>query len=231
MEEQFLTYQKFSDRKSAIEVSEILTENEIEWALEDASAGFDASFANNAFSKDFRIKIKKEDFERADQLFLELSANELDNIDKDYYLLEFTNEELRDLISKSDEWSKFDFMLAQKLLKDRGEGMAEEELESLKKERITELSKPETSHKGWVVAGYIFAFGGGILGLLIGYHLMSHKKTLPNGERVYGYIEDDRKSGKTIFIIGIVFFTLGLIYQIAFGAWVNIGLNFSPFQL
>ena len=224
MEEDFLTYQKLSDRTSAIEVSEILTENGIEWRLEDASAGFDASFANNAFTKDFRIKIKKEYFERADQLFLELSANELENIDKNYYLFEFTNEELRDLLLKSDEWSKFDYLLAQKLLKDRGEAVEEEELESMKKERIAELSKPEESHKGWVVAGYIFAFGGGILGLLIGYHLMSHKKTLPNGERVYGYIESDRKSGKTIFIIGVVFFALAIIYQIFGGPWFFIGL-------
>jgi len=226
MQNGFLTYQKFSDRPSAIEVSEILTENGVEWEIEDASAVFDASFANNAFDKEFRIKIKKEDFERADQLFLDLSAAELENIDKDYYLLEFTNEELRDLLSKSDEWSKFDYLLAQKLLKDRGEGMAEEELMSLKEERITELSKPEKSQRGWIIAGYIFAFGGGILGLLIGWNLRSHKKTLPNGERVYSYSEEDRKSGKSILIIAIVFFTLSVLFQIVYGGFSTLNLNY-----
>ncbi len=53
-----------------------------------------------------------------------------------------------------------------------------------------------------------------IIGLFIGWHLMSYKKTLPDGERVYGYNETDRKHAKRIFYIGIVVLVICIIYKI-----------------
>jgi len=56
----------------------------------------------------------------------------------------------------------------------------------------------------WIIVGYFLAVIGGLLGIIIGYLLMSSKKTLPNGVRVYSYNDNDRKHGKVIFIIGII---------------------------
>lgn len=86
----------------------------------------------------------------------------------------FSNEELFEILEKSDEWSKFDYVLAQKLLKERGQDINENMLESLKRQRIRELAKPEENQKGWINAGYIFAVLGGLLGILFGWHLNTH---------------------------------------------------------
>jgi hypothetical protein len=207
----FITYQKFIHHTDAKELAELLKANDIEFIAEDASAPFDASFTNSELNKEYKIKLRKEDFTKADELLLRISADQLNNVDKDYYLFAFSDDELMDVITKSDEWSKYDFLLAQKILKDRGLEVNEKLLASLKRNRIEELSKPEESQGIWVLAGYVFALGGGILGLFIGWHLCYLKKTLPNGDIVHGFSEEDRKHGKIIFVLGIIFFFIWII--------------------
>jgi len=214
-ENQFLTYRKFTDKSEALELSELLTKNNIDFILEDTSASFDPSFANNEFNNEFRIKLKKSDFELVDQLQLEISVNQIDSIDKDYYLFGFTDQELIEIITKSDEWSNFDYVLAQKILKDRGMEINKELLNTIRKQRIEELAKPEGSQKVWIIAGYAFSFIGGLLGLFIGWHLLSYKKTLPNGDRVYGYSMEDRTQGSYILINGIIFLIIWTIVGIS----------------
>ncbi|MDB5013033.1 MAG: hypothetical protein JWQ25_1235, partial [Daejeonella sp.] len=79
---------------------------------------------------------------------------------------------------------------------------------------IEELAKPEDSQKTWIIAGYIFSFLGGLLGIFIVWHLVSHKKTLPNGDSVYGYSVEDRKHGNRILIWGIIIFVISTTIRI-----------------
>ena len=213
-QEQFLTYQKFNEEIPALAIGEIMKANNIEYLIENTSIGFDATFANNEFTKEYRIKIKKDDFEKADRLLEGITLTKLDEVEKDYYLFEFTDEELMEIITKRDEWNQFDFVLAQKILKDRGKEINSEVVTLLKKQRIKELAKPEEGQRTWIVAGYILAFLGGLLGIFTGWHLLTHKKILPNGDKVYGYTESDRKHGFYIFIIGVVFFVLWVTIRI-----------------
>src|SRR5690606_28514397 len=151
------------------------------------SLAVDSSFGGGGFTNEYVVKIGKNDFEKANQVLIEQSISELDSIDKDYYLFSFTDTELRDIVAHSDEWNKFDFLLAQKLLKERGNEIDQHELETIKQQRIDELSQPEKPQHTAVIAGYILAVLGGIFGLFIGWYLSTHKKTLPNGERVHNY--------------------------------------------
>ena len=90
--------------------------------------------------------------------------------------MEFTDEELYDVLLKSDEWNKFDYTLAQKLLSDRGKSIDEELLNSLKKQRLEDLAKPDEGQKPWIIAGYFLALLGGFIGLIIGLFSMDRKK-------------------------------------------------------
>ena len=212
--EQFVTFGKFNDRAIALELTAVLQMNEVEYLLEDTSSSLVPILGDSELTKEFRIKLRKEDFERADSLLKEISLTQIEKIDSDYYLFDFTDEELMEIITKRDEWNQFDFLLAQKLLKERGKEIKPEVVELLKKQRIAELAKPEESQKTWIYAGYILAFLGGFIGIFIGWHLLSHKKTLPNGDRVYGYSTSDRKHGYRIFIIGVLFLAVWLAVKI-----------------
>lgn len=215
-ENKFITYQKFIDLAEVKEFSDLLKEHNIEFLVEDESAGLDATFGNSAFNKEYRIKLKKEDFEKVNNLKLQIPENEIEAIGRDYYLFQFTDLELIELITQNDKWSTFDFLLAQRILKERGKEVNAEVLRTLRAERIEELSKPEKNQTVWIVVGYLTAFLGGLIGFFIGWHLLSYKKTLPNGNRVPGYSEKDQKHGLRILIIGIISVIVTTIRFIAF---------------
>ena len=225
MEPEFITYQKFNDVALANHLSDLLTEHNISNYIEEEDMVFNPAFSYTD-TKEYVVKVQPEDFERINDL-LKRDANEnIAEVEPDYYLLSFTNEELKDVITKADEWNAFDVQLARKLLTERGNAISDDEIEKTEEKRIEDLKVPEPSQSTWVIMGYIIAIGClampffiSVIGLFIGWHLFSHKKTLPNGEQVFAYNDMDRKHGKRIFYIGIAVFLITLsifIYKVAF---------------
>ncbi|MEM5566988.1 hypothetical protein WNY78_17845 [Psychroserpens sp. AS72] len=215
MSNDYSIFRRFSNIEQALELKDILNTNEIDSIIDDNSPPVDVTFGVGGSLQDtIEVRIKQTDFEKA-ELILEKEAEEqLNNIDPDYYLFDFTNEELYDLLLKADEWNKFDYSLAQKILKERGKSIDKDLLDSLKKQRLDDLSQPEGNQKPWIAVGYIFALLGGFLGLIIGYFLWTSKKTLPNGQKVYSYSANDRKQGKYIFIFSVIIFPITLLMRI-----------------
>ncbi|MBC8110349.1 MAG: hypothetical protein H7Y04_04745 [Verrucomicrobia bacterium] len=191
-----------------------MKENNIEYILEDNSPSLDATYGNTEFSHDFRVKLRKQDFEKADALLLNIYTNQWQAVEEDYYLLDFTDEELLEIITKRDEWNQFDYLLAQKLLKERGKEINPEVVSLLRKQRIKALAKTEESQKALIYMGYYMGILGGFLGIFIGWHLLKHKKTLPNGDVVYAYSLTDRKHGNRMVIIGVIFLLFWCLIRI-----------------
>ncbi|MFV8353208.1 hypothetical protein [Flavobacterium sp. XS2P14] len=214
MKEEFIIFQKFNTESLAIDFGLLLNENKIENLLENISIKFDPILSNNEFGKEYCVKIKKIDFERTNVVLSEKTKAEINEIQDDYYLFSFSDEELIDVIEKSDEWNKFDVELAHKLLKERGNEITDEQINEIKKQRIVELSKPEEGQNIYIIIGYICAFLGGFLGVFIGWHLLTYKKTLPNGNRIYAYSENYRKQGNRILILGGIFIVIWILYRI-----------------
>jgi hypothetical protein len=215
MEPVLILFKRFNDLALANALTAVLDEHGIEYTIEESGASFDPAFRRNELSTEYSVKIKAEDFELVDQLLKDNEIENIKNADKDHYLYGFTDEELMDILAKADEWSAFDYQLARKILTERGVAINEKMLADLKNDRIEELKAPEPSQKTWIIVGYLFALAGGILGIFIGWHLATYKKTLPDGEKVYGYNENDRQQGKWIFYIAIGVFVISIIYKIA----------------
>lgn len=214
MHKDYLTYQRFQERSEAEDLIALLKNNNIDFLLEDTSGSFDPSFANNAIHNEFRLKLKKNDFQKADMIQNESLSKLLAEVDKNYYLFEFSGQELYDVITKSDEWSRFDVLLARSILNERGLGMNDELLMTIRNQRIEELGKPEESQKVWILFAYMSCLLGGLLGVFIGWYLDTHKKTLPNGDQVYAYSENDRKHGRILIIFGFLSFVLWSLVQL-----------------
>ena len=215
MEPDFITYQRFNDIALANNLADILQRHNIIYTIEEESLTFNPTFVlNNELSNEYAVKIKSDDFEQVNQLLVEEETTNIDEVEADYYLFKFTNDELIDLLTKADEWSAFDYLLAQKILTERGIAINDKYLAELKEKRIEELKEPETPQTTWIVVGYMAAFLGGILGIFIGWHLLSSKKTLPNGEKVYDYNEDDRKQGRNIFYLSIIIFAIAVVIKV-----------------
>ena len=214
MIEQYSIFRKFSTLEQAKELEAILNGKGIKSILADNAPPVDVTFSGNTLQNEIEIRIKQSDFKKAEQILEQDAENLINEVDKNYYLFDFTDDELYDILLKSDEWNKFDYTLAQKILTERGKSIDKSLLNSLEKQRLDDLAKPEGGQKPWIIAGYLFSFLGGFLGLIIGYFLWTQQKTLPNGQKIYSYKENDRKQGKYIFFIGLIFFPLFLIWKI-----------------
>ena len=204
MSQNYVTYKKFPDAAQAKGLQQFLIENGIECIFVDTSPQVGASVMGGDMLKECEIQLKPEQFEAADTLLEDYAKNLINNLPEDYYLLSFTDEELQDVVLKHDEWSEFDYMLARKLLAERGKTLDETQIKALREQRIADLAKPEKVHLGWIIAGYVFALLGGFFGIITGYVLYSAKKTLPNGAVVHTYTPSDRSNGRIILLFGIV---------------------------
>jgi len=214
MNQSYAVFKKFPDFDQAKEVSEFLTKNGIPTILGDNVPPVDITFSGNTIQHQIEIRIQQKDFEKAQELLEKQAKILTENIEEDYYLLDFTNEELYEILLNADEWNEFDYVLAQKLLTERGKPISKELLDTLKAERIKKLAKPDEGQTFWIVLGYIFSILGGFVGIIIGYFLMTSKKTLPNGQKVYSYKKTDRTHGTYIFYLGIITVPVLLIYKV-----------------
>ncbi len=205
-----LVYKRFYEQEEASELTNILADNGIEFEVTEDKESLDSLYGDKQFSKQYFVKINGDDFKKTDSILLKLSEQQLDTVDKDHYLYGFSDEELFDIISKPDEWNEFDFQLSKKLLKERGKEINQETIDLLKKQRLNDLAKPEEGQRNWIYAGYLFALLGGLIGVFIGWHLSTYRKTLPNGQQVYGYKQADRMQGRRIWILGTIMFIISL---------------------
>ena len=205
--EKFITLHKFNSFENAQELISTLKKNGIKVQIEDTSPPVDITFSGSTLQNEVRIKVRQIDFVRANQILEKQAEQLIEKFPNDYYLYEFTDNELVEIIEKSDEWSKEDFMLSQKILKDRGQEISKEKIEEIKQKRIEDLKKPEKGHIGYLILGFLSAILGGLLGIFIGWFHWRFKKTVPTGQQVYAYEKNTRIQGQIIFIIGIVSFT------------------------
>lgn len=200
MSETYSIFRTFSNTEQVSELQQVLSEHGIETIIDNNSPPVDVTFTGGgSINHKIEVRIKPSDFKKAEKILEQTAEQHLNDIIPGYYLLDFTDDELYDVLLKYDKWNTFDYTLAQKLLKDRGKQVDEALLKALKKQRLEELAKPDENQRPWIVAGYVFALLGGFLGLIIGYFLWTGKKTLPNGQKVYSYMAKDRRHGKYIF--------------------------------
>ncbi|ROH99734.1 hypothetical protein [Chryseobacterium daecheongense] len=207
------------------EIASVLDSHSIGYEIIDNEKDFDPSFVTNPGKIEYQLLIDKDDFEAANKAVSEYFAHEV-VIPEDYYLSEYSNEELKEVLFKKDEWNEFDYEAAKKILKSRGENITEQELDSFDKQRLESLKDYENPEqvKNYIILGYIFAVIGCVVSLFwgilifvsyaIALAIIKLKKQLPNGERVYYFNEKDRNHGKRILKLSLVFTAFWILFAV-----------------
>ena len=214
MEDQLITYKKFNDIGLADALANTLKKHNIVYRIQEESFSFNPRFIDDELAKEFAVKIHSEDFNKVSQILIDEEAENIKTVSQEHYLFDFTNDELMEVLVKADEWSAFDHQLARKIMHDRGVDISEEKLAEINNGRIEELKQPEAPQTTWIILGYMCAILGGVLGIFIGWHLSSYQRTLPNGEKVFGYSNNDRKNGSRIFYLGIIMLILTVVLRL-----------------
>ena len=104
MIEEYLRFKLFPDKPTAEDFAEVLKQNNIDYKIEEDSLVFDASFANHPLARDYVIAVKQSDFKSASIAYDDYFARRLNDVPADYYLLQFSADELLDILAKPDEW-------------------------------------------------------------------------------------------------------------------------------
>lgn len=208
---------RFSNLDEAQECHKLLSERGIETRLADNLPPVDITFSGNTVGHQYEIQIDPANFANGESILEEQEMQSLPLVEDNYYLYQFSDEELLEILQKPDEWNKLDYVLAREILLKRGKEIDQEKLDLLKQERLMQLREVEPQQKYWIIFGYISAILGGLFGIAIGYMLFSSKKILPNGERVFSYSDHDRKQGTNIFYIGLFVFTITFLIRILWG--------------
>ena len=200
----------FQTEEEAKEICKILEENNIAFELTDSQPPLLLTTDTKKFQ--LWLLVSEEDQENAIGLIESIGLHGEGVSEKEtYYLFDFTNEELWQVLENQDEWSNEDYELSIKILTDRGIEVSPEKLSKLKIKRIEFLSKPEKGDKGWLIFGWVMILAGGLFGALIGWHHKTFQKSLPDGSRVLLYDEPTRNIGSKMFILGSIFFVVWVL--------------------
>lgn len=211
--ESFSLFRKFQSKIEALDLQKLLSTNDINSQIVDNIPVVDITFSNNTSMHVYEVLIDRMNFDKAESLLLSQSEETLQDVDESYFLFDFTNEELVDVIVKKDEWNEYNYLLAKKILSGRGVQIDSNSISELQKERFDQQAKPEKSNKIWLIAGYIFALLGGFIGIIIGYSIWQSKKNLSNGTTVFVYTQNDRKHGQQIFYLGTIILIIYVIFK------------------
>lgn len=209
-----ITLRNVATRGEAEALSKVLNDNGIISKITKDSGDLDYVFQGETPTNKFEIHINEDDHQKAESILTNIAREDLNSVDEDYYLFSFSDDELKDILIKKNEWNEFDVLLSQKILENRGIEVNLSEIEKQRELRDLELQKPEGGQTGWIIFGYIMALIGGFIGILLGYSLWLSKKKLPNGTKVPAYNDGIRKHGKTIFYIGLIMFAVLFILRL-----------------
>ncbi|MCC5916947.1 MAG: hypothetical protein JJU02_06430 [Cryomorphaceae bacterium] len=211
---EWVTFQKFRTEEEALELTEKLNHAGINYQLESIAPPVDVTFTGGNILEDkVALRIHPDDFQKVNGL-LEHEAQELlASLDRDYYLFDFSDEELMDILQNYDEWNKMDYLLAGFLLRERGHNISNEKIANWKKQKINQLRQPISGQSYWIVFGYVAAVLTGFIGIAIGYLFFTSKKVLPTGDKIHMYDLSTIRHGKRIFSMGIFFV---LLYTVLF---------------
>ncbi len=228
MPEKLVTFHEFSDPGVAGEFAEQLSSEGVDFLLENPPGLLDNIFVGTSSDPPIIIKLKPADFSRANNILKDYYKKLVDLVDRDYYLFDFKDEELHEILARPDEWGMFDYQLAQKILKERGKNIDNDFLLKLNAERKTVLTEPISAGISFYIIGYFFIAYGiyssffpfadinllpyliltPFFSIVIGGFIFKSKKTLPDGEMIFTYRKEDRRQGMIMMYIGLVVFVL-----------------------
>ena len=146
-------YKSFESVEIAQLLTELLDESKTSYELRNSEGKIEDFDPSRRYDV-IEVWIDKGQFDSIDDLIEEKANSELDTVADDYFIFEFSNDELRDVLINAHEWSPLDLALANKLLKERGEPFDKEELEKIREEKIAESALARNITKTRKIVGF-----------------------------------------------------------------------------
>ncbi|MCB0759950.1 MAG: hypothetical protein KDC12_00410 [Flavobacteriales bacterium] len=200
METEHTLYRQFQDEAMADMLCTMLTEGGVEF---QRSIGHPEGDVEELIDI-HQIHIPSDQVDRADQLVEERANKELESVDKDYFIFSFSEEELREVIIKSHEWSPLDVALAVKILKDKGVELDVEDVKAVRNKHQEASARQTSLSSGNTVLLYISALGA-IVGIIAGAYVLLASIQTYLGHTIKKYDNHSRRHGRITLALSVFF--------------------------
>lgn len=223
------TFRTFTDAAAAGELAGWLKDRGIQARVGESADFFDPTFANSILTKYWNVVLPPHQFPAAEALLAAFYELRLASVPADYYLFQFSSDELRDIFREPDAWGDLDKVLAGKILAERGQALSAGEIQDLAAKRYAKLAQPDAGSAGAAViwgyglslAAIVFCYtryglGCGVVAVLIGSLMARGRKTLPDGRVVDRFDETAQIHGRRIVLAGILGIAISLIAWTAY---------------
>lgn len=197
---QFLTYSEFHSIQEAQQLIALIRKYQIPFELVQEKGLLDKIYTGEYLDPMVTVKIPEERFEELNALLLSEAKTQLNNIDPDYYLFKFTDQELIDVINNRNEWNYFDQALARKILTDKGIDISKD----IKDVAEMDHYSPMHLNTVWIISQYILAVCLSVAGIIIGLATVFAYKTNKSGQKKNIYDDSTRLHGKIILGLGVI---------------------------
>ena len=199
----FATYRTFIDPEMAEELTRVLDEHGIPYRIERDKPPVDLAFTADQTHERILIAIPPDLFVPADKAQESMTPGAAEDVDKDHFLHDFSDDELVDVLHKASEWHPADVIIARRLLEARGLEVDDAELEQKQAEHLEKQRQPIRASFALIAAGFIFSFLGGLIGLGIGWSLVSMKERDATGKTYHRYDHRSRDLGRCMIFLGL----------------------------
>ncbi|HMU05599.1 MAG TPA: hypothetical protein PJ990_18325 [Saprospiraceae bacterium] len=210
-------YRHVASSEEIERIKAVFNENLISYEIDSPNTIIDESIIGKGLLPKFTIKLKEEDFQKANILLEKNIADTFDLHNDFTHFNDFTIEELLEIINKSDEWSIESVVASKRILESRGVQISDEEILALKEERNEGIRQGKQASSivqiGYFLAIFLGLYLGTIFivaGIAMGYYYSFGKSSDMFGQKYFVYNERSRRNGNFIFFGGII----GLILQI-----------------
>ncbi len=155
--EELLAYQTFSLKSEATEVAERLRKAGIIAEIVEKAVGLGGVFVGSNYADGYILRISAADFSKANSILYDSNSIAPESISPDHPLNAMSNDELKDIVAKPDEWGADNYNIAMALLKSRDMTISEKELAEMREERIAVLSERKHMNPALLFVGYFTA--------------------------------------------------------------------------
>ncbi len=190
---------EYRDQESLLDMQAHLEEADIPYSVFDTVSRFDVTFSYDHSRRSFQLLVPQHFADRARRVCETVEAAIIEQLPPDYYLFDFSDEELKSLIIKPFEWSPLDVTLARQILKQRGIDPDSEELVQNENAAKTAFDAPERLGNLSLFFGYLFAAMGGLIGIAFIIYIFTSKKTTHDGAKIKRF--DKRTYQHAIYMI------------------------------
>lgn len=226
----FETYRQVYQTHQIEHIIELLEANNIPYHVEQSETIIDEAIVGNSAHPPVILKVPAADFGRLSQLITDRILQE-NTIPEEYYLEDFSEEELRDILVHKNEWTPEDFAYAQLMLEKRGVSVdmaaIEAELEADRAKK--RAGKPV--HLGWFVFYWLLVLVGAVLyfplayiaGTGMGFYYWKGYRVEDDGNRYPIFDKVAQGRGKYLFWIGLALCVLVTVFWIVYLNSIVIG--------